>query len=422
MFLGHYSTDALGAAQAVMGVFWTPLALLQQTAAYVTTFVAQYFGSNQKSMIGPSLWQALHISVVGGLLVLALIPVAPWFFELVGHSPNVQRFETEYFEALCWSALPMALVAALSGFYTGLGRTKIIMILNCIGLVFNVIFDYLLIFGNYGFPEMGIYGAGIATALANWAAAFFGLYLVFFRNESSVYGLNHWKINTDLMRRFLKFGVPSGLQWALEGLAFTVFMIILGRMENGSAALSGSSIAITVMMLAALPALGIAQAVSVLVGQYLGQKEPRNAEVMTYSGFQVAAMYIAVVATTFIIFPDFYINWFKTPDNAGSWGDVSLIARHILMFVALFTIFDSMNFVFSFALKGAGDTRFVTAVALLMPWPLMILPTYLFRNHSHAIYLAWGAASVYIVTQALVFWLRFRGNKWKEMSVISSST
>ncbi|MDZ4082978.1 MAG: hypothetical protein U1E10_08585 [Bdellovibrionales bacterium] len=73
---------------------------------------------------------------------------------------------------------------------------------------------------------------------------------------------------------------------------------------------------------------------------------------------------------------------------------------------------------FSFALKGAGDTRFVTLLALTMPWPLMVLPTWIFRNHLGAVYWSWAAASIYIILLALVFWRRFVGGKWKSMSVI----
>ena len=77
-----------------------------------------------------------------------------------------------------------------------------------------------------------------------------------------------------------------------------------------------------------------------------------------------------------------------------------------------------MNIVFSFTLKGAGDTRFVTLVALLIPWPLMVFPTSLVTERDDAIYWAWGFASVFIMTQAVIFLWRFKQGKWKEMRVI----
>ena len=159
------------------------------------------------------------------------------------------------------------------------------MWINAVGLVVNVIFDYLFIFGRLGFPAMGIAGAGYATVLANWASALFGAYLLFKNKHEVSYRVRSaWRWNKDLVRRYIRYGLPSGLQWALEGLAFTVFLIFVGRFENGDAALVSSSITVTILMLAVLPAVGVAQAVMVLVGQHLGNKRPDLAEEASWSG------------------------------------------------------------------------------------------------------------------------------------------
>ncbi len=420
ILLGQFSTDALGAAMAVGGVFWTPMALLQQTAAYSMTFVAQYFGAKQFKMIGPAVWQALYLSFLGGFLFLFFIPITPPFFSLIGHSPNVQPLEVEYFISLCFSALPAAVVAAISGFYSGLGKSQTVMWINAVGLVVNAVLDYVMIFGRWGCPAYGIAGAGYATAIANAASATAAFYFIYRDDADDTFGFRSgWRLNIALMKRFLRYGVPSGMQWALEGMAFTVFLIFIGHMVNGDAGLAASGIVVTVMLLAILPAMGVAQAVSILVGQHLGEKNPEQAAKDTWSGLQVAVVYIFAMGLSFAIFPEFYLMWFKNETNLPLWTEVSIIVPYLLLCVALFTSFDSMNLVFSFALKGAGDTRFVTMVALVMPWPLMVLPTWYFSNRPNAVYLAWEAASLYIILQACVFWRRFTGGKWKSMSVIN---
>jgi multidrug resistance protein, MATE family len=164
VFLGNYSTEALGAAMAVMGVFWVPMALLQQTAAYLMTFVAQYFGAKEFNRIGAAVWQATYLSLFGGVLFLLLIPLAPPLFKMMGHSLELQAIEIEYFISICFSALPTALVAVASAFYTGLGRTQMIMWINGVGVLTNILFDYLLIFGKMGFPALGVSGAGYANS------------------------------------------------------------------------------------------------------------------------------------------------------------------------------------------------------------------------------------------------------------------
>lgn len=419
VFLGQYSTESLAAAIAVSGIFWTPLALIQQTAAYVMTFVAQYSGAKEHQMIGSSVWHAIYISLIGGTVMILSIPFASSLFELIGHAPGVQKLETEYYISLCYSAMPTALVAVASSFYSGLGQTKIIIAFNAIGLVVNAILDYLLIFGNLGFPELGIAGAGYATTIATWASAIFGLFLVFQKNHEPIYSIRSgWRLKRDLMFRYFKYGLPSGMQWALEGLAFTVFLIILGRVVDGEAALASSGIVVTVMMIAVLPALGIAQAVSIEVGRFLGERRPELAEASTWAGLQVAFIYIAVIGFTFVVFPQFYLAWFENSKDTQLWVSVSQIVPYLLMFMGVFVCFDSVNFVFSFALKGAGDTRFVTLLALTLPWPLMVLPAWLVRDLKGAVYWSWGMASIYSVTLALVFWRRFVGGKWKSMSVI----
>ena len=419
IFLGQYSTEALGAAMGAIGIFWAPMALVQQTAAYVTTFIAQYKGAKQPHMIGLSVWQSIYLSLAGGLLFLILIPLSPSIFYWFGHSAKMQVLEVEYFSALCLSALPTALVACASGFYTGLGQSRMIIWINCVGLIVNVVFDYFLVFGNLGFPELGIQGAGYATAIANLVAAIFAFALVFRKKHDVEYKLySGWKFNGDLLYRFLKFGLPSGMQWALEGLGFTAFHIFIGRMPNGDAALAASSITVTIMLLALLPALGVGQAVSVLVGQKLGERKPDEAERLSWIGFQMALIYIFITCVTFVLFPSFYLNWFHNADNQAMWDSVSYMVRYLLIFVAVFSIFDTSNIVLSFALKGAGDTRFVTLVALALPWPLMVLPSCWVSEWETGVYWAWGAASLFIIVQALVFVWRFIQGRWKSMSVI----
>jgi len=419
IFLGRYATEALGAAIAVMGVFWTPMALLQQTAAYLTTFVAQYFGAKENKNIGAAMWQAIYLSWIGGLLFLGLIPLAEPGFALIGHAPAMTAMEIDYFRALCHSALPTALVAVASSFFSGLGQTRRVMEINAIGLVGNVILDYCMIFGHFGFPELGVAGAGYATAAATWCSAIYAGILVFQQQHERDFAVRSaWHLNLDLLRRYLRYGVPSGLQWALEGLAFTVVMILIGRMQQGEAALAASGIAATIMMIAALPTMGVAQAVTIALGQYLGEGQPELARRQVWGGVQLGLIYVTVMGLSFVLIPHFYLSWFENAANEALWQEVSAIAVRLLWFIAVFVGFDSMNIMFSFALKGSGDTRFVSLVALVVPWPLMVLPTWLMEEWPGAVYWAWAAASVFIICQAVIFLQRFRGGKWQTMSVI----
>ena len=423
VFLGEFSTEALGAAMAVMGVFWVPMALLQGTASYVMTFVAQYLGAREEHKIGAALWQAFHVCFIGGILFLGLIFLSEPFFDAVGHAPNVRSLEIEYFDALAWSALPTALVAAISGFFTGLGQTRTVIGINLIGLVLNVVLDWLLIFGNAGAPQLGVAGAGYATALATWGSVVWGAFLIFRRPHQARFRIfTDWQLQPSLMKLFLKFGLPSGMQWALEGLAFTVFLIVMGNTVQGEAALAASSIAVTIMMLSVLPSMGVAQAVMTLVGQHMGEKNSSAAAQTTWDGVCVSLIWMSLAGLSFAVIPEFYASWFKNADNAALWSQVEILVPKILSIVAIFTLFDSAYLNISFALKGAGDTRFVSIAALIVPWPVMVLPAWLFRGHESAVIIAWGFGALYSVVITAILIARFRQGKWRLMSVIHPET
>lgn len=419
VFLGMYSTEALGAAMAVMGVFWVPMALLQQTAGYVTSFIAQYTGAGEHEKIGGCLWQSFYVSVIGGILFLGFNFLSKDFFAFVGHSESMQKYEVEYFNTLAYCALPTALTAAISGFFTGIGKTKTVIGINLVGLILNIILDYVMIFGKWGFTEMGVAGAGYATALASYGSAVWGLFILFNTENETIYKIkSQWQLKLALIKQFLKFGIPSGLQWAFEGLAFTTFLILIGHFKNGEAALSSSSIAVTIMMLSVLPSMGIAQAVLTLVGQKLGEKNPDEAERITWDGIKITFIYILFVAASFWFVPQFYLSWFKNEENMNLWTQVSTIVPVLLQIVSVFTIFDSFYLNISFALKGAGDTRFVSLVALTMPWPLMVLPAYLLKAHDNALIYSWLFVAFYIFLTAVLLTWRFKQGRWKTMSLI----
>lgn len=419
VFLSRQSTEAVAAAMPPVMVFWALFALPQNTAGFVTTFVAQYVGAARPARVGPVVWQALYFSLFAGLAILILLPFADLLMGLAGHAEPLRRMETTFFRCPCWSALPGLIVATVSGFFAGRGDSWTVMLLNVVGLLVNATLDYALIFGNWGFPEMGIAGAGWATVAGNSAAAVTGLALLFRKRQRKEFQtLGGWRFDTALFRRLLYFGLPNGLQWALDGLAFSLFVILVGRLDDTGTALAATSIAVTLNMLAFLPTMGFGQAVAVLVGQRLGEDRPDLAERTTWTGFRLAWLLMTAVALGYVLFPVPLMSIFQTQEETAQWDAVAAIVPVLLRFVAVYCLFDSLNLIFSFALRGAGDTRFVTLAALALSWPLMVVPTWLSWYFNWGLYWAWSFASLYIIVLSFVLLLRFRGGRWKTMRVI----
>jgi multidrug resistance protein, MATE family len=332
----------------------------------------------------------------------------------------VQELEAAYFRCLCFSALPTLIVAAAISFFAGRGASWAVLTINCTGLVVNGVLCYAWVFGEWGFPALGIVGAGWATVCGSAASAALACLLLLGRSYRQQFAtLSGWRLDFALMARLLRYGLPSGLQFALDGLAFTVFLFLVGQL--GDAELAATSIAFTLNMVAFLPALGMAQGVTVLVGQRLGEDRPRLAERTTWTGFRLAWIYMAVIAGLYVLLPGLLMQPFRAKTDDQLEARVAELVPVLLQFVAVYSLFDSMNLIFAFALKGAGDTRFVTILSVGLAWPLMVLPTWAARAYGWGLTWAWTFASAYVIVLGLALLARFRAGRWKTMRVIESA-
>ncbi len=419
VFLGRHTTDDLAASLPAVMLFWTLISLFQHTANYATTFVAQYLGAGRPHRVGPAVGQSLYFSIVAGLAFMVIAPFAEGIMALGRHAADLQAREATFLRCLCFSALPTLLTASANSFFTGRGDSRMVLLVSATGLVVNGLLDYAWIFGRWGFPAWGIAGAGWATVCGAWASAAVALTLMLRPGYRTAYCTGTcWRFEPALFRRLMYFGLPNGLMVFLDALAFTGFTFVVGLF--GKAELAATNITITLNIVVILPVLGIGQAVEVLVGRRLGEDRPAVAERTTWTGFLLAWTAMAVVAVAYATVPDVLLIPFRNSADPGAEAAAD-VARVLLRFVAAYCLFDSANLVFSFALRGAGDTRFVTLAALGPAWLIMVVPTYLAYRYQWGIYWAWAFASTYIAVLALIFVARFRYGKWKTMRVIEAA-
>jgi MATE family multidrug resistance protein len=417
VLLSWYSTDAVGAATQAVFVFWTAIILFQNTCSFATTFVAQYVGAGRPHRVGPVVWQAIHFAIFSGLAFLLFIPLAGPIFSLADHSETMQEMERTYFICVCWSALPTLIVAAASSFFAGRGDSWTVMGINAVGLAVNAVLDYWWIGGGLGLPAYGVAGAGWATVAGQWASAFVALGLMLRRRFRQEYATHQgWRIEWPLLSRLVRFGFPAGIQWMFDALAWTVFLFFIGQL--GPVEQNATGVTFTINMVAILPLLGIGQAVSILVGQRLGEDRPELAERSTWTGFRVAWLYMAGMGAIYLFFPQLFVGIFANDAELGRWSEVEAMSIGLLRFVSIYCLIDSINMVFSFALRGAGDTRFVTWVTVGLAGPMLVLPAWACWYYGWGVYWAWGFATAYIFALAATFLLRFRTGKWKTMRVI----
>jgi len=420
-FLTRYSAKAVAAVVPAGLLYWTLQCVFTGTAHYVNTFVAQYTGAGMDEKVGPAMWQGAFLALVAGIVLAAAAPLARPLIALAGHARDIQVMELAYFRIVCLGAIPMVMNSALAGFFSGRGDTRTVMCVNLAGIAVNIAFDYLLIFGKAGLPQMGIKGAALATVIGISTCTVLYLLIIFKRSYRIQYRtLSGCRFDPDLFRRLIRYGLPNGLHWCLDVLAFTIFIWIVGRL--GTNQLAATNISFRINSLAFMPMFGFGIAVTTLVGQYLGQNKPGYAWRTAYSAFHVTFLYMTLVAVAYVILPGLFISVFFKNPAASDARVIAATVKVLLRFVALYTVFDSINLIFASAIKGAGDTRFVMWSTVLMAWSIMVIPTFISLYFFDAgIYTAWWFLSAFVILLAGVFYSRFKSGKWESMRVIETA-
>lgn len=418
MFLAWYSPEAIAATMPAGLLNFAFLNLFVGTASYVGTFVAQYWGAGLNERIGPILAQGFWITLIATLIHLLFIPLAPPFFKMIGHAPEVQRLEVIYFQILCFCAGPVVAISVIVGFFTGRGKTLPVMAVGVLGNIINMVLNYGLIFGVWGLPEWGVKGSAIATLIANLVSL--SIFMVLFLrsgNNRKYRILSGWKFDLSLFMRLLRFGFPNGLQFFISFVGISVFLLLIGRL--GTIELAATNIALNINMLAFMPMTGLGMAVMIRVGQYQGQGKPDLAEKSAYSALHLTSLFLFTLAASYVIIPEIFLWPFKVKADPSSFFRIEEWVVALLRFVAVYSLFDGMNIVFASGVKGAGDTRFVMVMIFLISLFGFILPTYIALEFLNwGLFSAWTIISFYVIVLSLAFFLRFSGGKWKSMLVI----
>lgn len=421
MFLAWYSPAAIAAAMPAGMTSFSMLCFFIGTAAYVNTFVAQYYGAAEEKKIGAIIWQGIYFSALSLLVIIPAFFLASYFFALIGHTPEVQAQETIYFKILMYSAMFMVLNNALGSFFSGLGKTLVVMWVSLSITVVNVGLDYVLIFGNFGFPEMGIRGAATASNIAIISGALIYLCLIFQKKYRERFNLiSTWKFKRSLFNRLIYFGAPNGIRLFIDMSAFTAFLMIVGTLGTHEGVTT--NIAFNIEALAFLPMVGMMIGVAVLVGQRLGENKPELAEKAAWSAIHLTLAFFGLLAVLYLTVPKVFIYPFTLQGGLAELKNSVETIVVLLRFVAFFCLFDAIFLVFLGALEGAGDTRFIMKMSVVISIFLLIVPCYLYiRFFDATLHGLWWIITSNVVIYCAVFFWRFKTGPWKTMRVIETN-
>lgn len=422
IFLANYSLNAISAALPAGITSYLFVAFFGGVGGYAGIFIAQYTGRGSHFKVGKVLWQGIYFTLASGIFfwLLAIFGTEP-LFTLAGHPLDVQELERTYFSILCKGSIFSVATVTLSTFFTGRGLTRPVMLITFFAVMINIPLDYVLIFGYGRIPELGIKGAAIATVTAWLIEVIFLVVLIFTKKNNSHFGVfSGYQFDRNIFTRLMRFGIPGSLQFTLDILAFTLFVLIIGRI--GKLELAATNIVISINSLAFMPSMGVSQGVSVLVGQALGRKRPMQAASYIWSAIHLLSAYIICLDLLFIFAPDFVLAPFISEQQTiADQLVIRELCKKLLLIISAYLIFDGLYMVFSGALRGAGDTRFMMKAIALISLVCFVLPVFVgVQFFGMGIISAWLLVVLFLVLLFLVSGWRYRSGAWKKMLVIES--
>jgi multidrug resistance protein, MATE family len=410
LMLSRLGTSAPAAALNA-GIFAFALICLGAgTLVLVNTLTSQSFGRGDNKQCGRHLWQGIWFSLVFALIILPLAAPASALFRLFHHTPDMVALEAAYFRVTIAGAVLQLTQTAMSQFLLGTNRPTAVLMASIIGVSVNALFGWMLIFGYFGIAPKGILGAAWARNIGVGAELVVQAILILRPQFARRFAALDWRPRPRLFAELLRLGVPSGFQQLAELSAWSMFLnVVIGHF--GTAAMAANAFMLRYMLVSFMPAVGIGSAVTALVGRSIGARRPSLAVRYANLGFVVAATYMVCCGLFFFVARNSLIGFFSHDPEVMRIGEV------LLVMAAIFQFFDAVCIVYSFALRGAGDTLVPAVATGVLCWTIMFGAGYWISVHrtQWGPFGPWMAGLVYAAILGLLLWARFRSGGWRSI-------
>lgn len=412
--VGDMAATAAGQAGSVV---WSIIAFGFGTLLIVNTLASQSYGREDHASCGRYLWQGIWFALAYGVLVLLAVPFAPAIFGTFGHEPRLAALEAGYFQICIGFAVFKLLATATSQFLTAVNRPTVVMFATFAMVAANVLFNWVLIWGKFGFPAMGVAGAAWGTNLALLVELAVMWAYIGCTSIGRTYHAFDWRPKAQMFKTLLKIGTPSGLSTVAEVAAWSTFMVVAVGMF-GTTVMAGQNYAFRFMMVSFMPAVGIGQAVTALVGRYIGRGEPDKAMRRAHLGFGMVAIYMVSCGALMVVFRHDLMRFF-TDDAA-----VIAVGGSILILMAAYQFFDAMYVVYHGALRGAGDTLVPAIVLAVLVWSICVGGSFVVATWwpQFGPLGPWGISCLYGLLLGVFLMARFARGGWKKIQVEKRDT
>ncbi|MBN2562180.1 MAG: MATE family efflux transporter [Phycisphaerae bacterium] len=406
-------TEATAAISPSTICVFSVLCLGMGAVMSIQTFSAQALGRRRHRDAAAYAWHGFYVAAVFGAISLPVILLVKPFWALVGHAPGVQALENAYCETAFWCMGFTVLCASLEGFFNGVQKPSVALVAALVALVVNALGSYCLIFGKLGFPALGIRGAAIATVAA-WGIRAAMLVTVFLSREFHLgFRTRHtWRFDADKLKGIFRIGGPIAIQWVLDIGAWFVFLTLLVS-QFGTTSMAAANIGLQYMHASFMPAIGLGIGVCSLVGHAIGERRPNLAAQRARLGMVITGLYMGAIGLLFL--------FARRPLMGLLSNDPEVIhlGAGVLIWAAIFQVFDAAQITYVNALRGAGDTRWPALVVAGHCWIVFILGGYLVaRIFPHwGLHGPWMMCTLYIILLGLALWRRFDRGAWRKIDL-----
>ncbi|WP_216629372.1 MATE family efflux transporter [Taibaiella lutea] len=379
--IGNYKQ--LAAAALVMSVINIPFVFGIGITFAVSQMVSMAHGRRDGQLVSHYFYNGFWLCAIAALIISGGLELGKNILFHLGQDAEVARLAVPFLQLMGWSIIPMILFMALKQFTDGLEFTRTAMLLSILALPINVFINWLLIFGNWGFPRLELVGAGFGTLITR-SLVFIVLGLVIlshktFRKYVAVRS-NQWKINRATMQRLLQIGVPSSLQIGMEAGAFCISGIIIGTISP--VAQAAHQIALVCASFTFMVSMGLAQGGSIRTSNAFGRKDWTKINAIGRSTLIMALMYGIFCAVLFTSLRN-YLPAFFTKENETGAKEVASLAGYLLLFAAIFQISDSTQAVSAGLLRGIKDVKTPTILIAVAYWVVGIPFGYIMAKQFH---------------------------------------
>jgi MATE family multidrug resistance protein len=337
----------------------------------ITPLVAE--ADTEKNFVkGKSIFKhGFFLCTVLGLLLFVMLLFAKPLMYVMDQPEEVVELAIPYLDLVAFSLVPLIVFQAFKQFSDGLSLTKYPMYATIIANVLNVTINYVLIFGKFGFPEMGIVGAAVGTLVSRFAMLFYLWWLLAKRDKSKAYVTNikFFKLSKQPLKKLMNLGLPSAMQMFFEVAIFTAAIWLSGTL--GKNAQAANQIALNLSSMTFMVAMGLSVAAMIRVGNQKGLRDFKALRRIAESIFLVGFVFAVIFALFFVIFhtvlPDLYVD-LDDPTNAVDTAEVVKIAATLLLAAAVFQISDSLQVITLGALRGLQDVKIPTIITFISYW------------------------------------------------------